>query len=641
MKKILSCLVAAGILSALVLGCGTSGKITQAMTPGTYHATVPGFNGPLSVEVTVSVEAITGIRVTNNVETPGLSDWAKQVIPRRIVEEQSLAVDAVSGVTITSLVIIGAVENALNQAGANMAGFRTPPGRPRVSNQNLTADVIIVGGGGAGLAAAVSATDAGASVILIEKQGFLGGNSIVAGGVYNVANSPQQMTLTAMPGDDRLVTEALAVPTVSEAHRELVQRIRGEFEAHRRTSNTVFDSPSWFALQTWLAGDKVANLSLVYQLTSNALEGLNWLKSMDMGFQPTAIMAAGTLYRRTLRAELPNGVGFINAFRQALDGRANYTQLMETRATGLIVEGGRVVGVNAVGRYGNTVTLRANRGVVLATGGFAGNVEIRRQYAEGEFWPYLGPTLKTTNVSGVTGDGVFFARDAGAQLIDMEHIQLLHVANPRNGMINDHASIPSGIAGNLFVNKEGQRFVREDGRRDEISKAALAQTGGMYYVILSSDVIANPDANRTLDGRTIRFMLDNKLSGYVMADTLAELAALIGANPDNLTASINEFNQHARANTPDRFGRVVYGLTFEHGPWFAYPRTPATHYTMGGVRIDEHARALKADGTPVSGLFAAGEITGGIHGGNRVGGNAIVDFVVFGRIAGASAAARM
>ncbi|MCL2232648.1 MAG: FAD-dependent oxidoreductase [Treponema sp.] len=610
------------------------------MNPGTYHATVPGFNGPLSVEVTVSADTINNIRVTDHVETPGLSDWAIQQIPERIIREQSLAVDVVSGVTVTSFVIIDAVEDALKQAGADTAVFSRPARSTRPAGaQNLDADVIIVGGGGAGLAAAVSATESGASVILIEKTGFLGGNSIVAGGIYNVPNSPQQQALTALPGDDRLIQDALALPPTTAKHRELQEKVRAEFEQHRRNSDKVFDSPAWFALQSWLGGDMQADLPLLYHLTSNALAGFNWMKSMNMQFQNNAMMGTGSMYRRTIRSELPNGTGFIKAFRETLDTRDNYTQLMETTATGLIIENGRVVGVNAADRHGNTVTLRANRGVILATGGFAGNVELRQHYAEGEFWPYLGPTLNTTNVSGVTGDGILFARDVGAELIGMEHLQLLHVANPRNGLTNDHVAAVSGTSGTMFVNREGRRFVREDGRRDEISQAVLAQTGRMYFMVKSADVITNPDRDRTLDGRNITFMLENNLSGFVRADTLKELAALIDVDYSSLAATISEFNYHSRTNTPDRFGRVVFGLTFENGPWYAYPRSSATHYTMGGVRVDEYSRALRPDGTPIPGLYAAGEIIGGLHGTNRLGGNAIVEFVVFGRIAGESAAA--
>ena len=644
MRKLFVCLGFTLMLASLVLACGTTGRVTQNMTPGTYTASVVGFNGPIVVEVTVSATSITGIRVADHAETPWIGDAAIGLIPARIMEHQSLAVDIVSGSTLTSRALLFAVEQGLNQAGANMDGFRRPIRAPRVANQNLRADVIIVGGGGAGLAAAISATDAGASVILIEKEGFLGGNTVAAGGIFNVANSPQQSTTVAAPGDDMLVREALAIAPISEAHRALTERVRAEFEEHRRNSNLIFDSPAWFALQSWIAGDMVANLDHIYLVTSNSLDRLNWLRSMGMEFQDGVTMGAGSLYRRTLRAALPNGVGYLEALTNTLAGRPNFSYHLNTRGTGLIMEGDRVVGVDAVGRYGNRITLRANNGVILATGGFAGNVALRQQYAEGSyaegrFWPYLGSTLNTSNLSGVTGDGIFWARDAGAQLIDMEHIQLLHNCNPWTGTTGDITSGGHGIAGTLFFNQEGHRFVREDGRRDVISQAILAQTGAITHQIMSSEIISNPHTARTLDGRTVAHMVEHNLAGFVTADTLRELTEIIGVNYDNVVASLNHFNQHARANTADSFDRVVWGLTVENGPWFSYPRAPAAHHTMGGVRIDQYARALRADGTPIPGLFTPGEIAGGIHGSNRLGGNALVDIMVFGKIAGQSAAA--
>jgi len=373
------------VLALVFAGCGTPGPGKQNMQAGTYTASTMGHNGLLTVEVTVSTNAINSIKVTNHVETPGVSDWAINLVPARIIEHQSLAVDTVTGVTITSMVIKSAVEDCLNQAGANIDGFKKPLKKPKVANQNLSADVIIVGGGGAGLAAAISATDAGATVILIEKTGFIGGNSIVAGGIYNAPGTPEQLRLVATPGDDRLIQQALAVEPTSDLHRQLRDKIRTDFDAHRRNSNIIFDSPEWFALQTWLGGDQVANLGLVYHIAQKSLDGLNWVRDMGVTFRAQAFMGSGSLYRRTVRTELPNSIAFINAFTENLSKKKEYTQMLDTTATGLIIQGGKVVGVNAVGIHGNTVTLRANKGVILATGGFAGNIKMRQQYGEGKF----------------------------------------------------------------------------------------------------------------------------------------------------------------------------------------------------------------------------------------------------------------
>ncbi|MDR1211310.1 MAG: FAD-dependent oxidoreductase, partial [Spirochaetaceae bacterium] len=215
-------------------------------------------HGPLSVEVSLSTGSITDVRVTANVETPGVSTWAIEGIPRRIVEQQSLAVDVVTGVSITSGAIIRAVEDCLSQAGANVAEFKKAQPRRRAADETLSADVVIVGGSGAGLAAAVSATEAGAKVILIEKSGFLGGNSIMAGGIYNTAWPERQDHWPSNSGVETLITDALAERPVNGEHRALIEVVRTEFEAFKRTDKTMFYRPSWHAMQTCNGADMFA-----------------------------------------------------------------------------------------------------------------------------------------------------------------------------------------------------------------------------------------------------------------------------------------------------------------------------------------------------------------------------------------------
>jgi flavocytochrome c len=608
------------------------------MKAGVYKASSPGLNGPLAVEVTLSSNAITDIKITSTVDSPGVSDWAVELIPQRIIQNQSVNVDVVSGVSITSRAIMRGVENCLTQAKANVEEFKKPVVKAKANDESLTADVIIVGGGGAGLAAAVSATEAGASVILIEKTGFLGGNSVVSGGIYNAANPEKQDHAVVGSGVEKLVTDALAEKPVNAEQQALQQKIRAEFDAFKKTDKTLFDSPSWHALQTWNGGDKIGTLKVIEKMTGNALAGYQWLVGMGMEFYPNVTQGSGSLYPRTYRALLPNGVGYIKAFRDTLKTRNNYTQIMETSAKSLIIENGRAAGVNAEARDGHQVTLRANKGVILATGGFAGNVKLRQEFCQGEKWPDLGPGLNTTNVPGVSGDGIFMARDVGIKLVNMEQIQLLQVCNPQTGAIAGNA-YPNYVEGYVFINKNGSRFINEGGRRDDISRAIMAQPEGYMYLVQSADSITNPDTDKTLDGRTVSYMLKNKLSGWVTAPTLEGLAKEMGVPADNLKKSIDSFNSHVDSQTPDEFKRALFTYKFTKGPWYAFPCKPAAHHTMGGVLIDQDCRALKENGSPLPGLYCAGEITGVVHGGNRLGGNAMVDFTVFGRIAGLSAAA--
>ena len=591
MKKVLALCLALCMMLFGVAGFAEG----ASYTPGTYTAEARGMWGTIPVTVTVSENAIESIEVGENNETAGLRQWPMNIIPQEIIESQSLAVDTVTGATVTSRGIISAVEDCLKQAGADVAALKVAAEKEPAQDVEASADVVIVGGGGAGLAAACSATENGATVIVVEKMGTLGGNSMVSGGIYNTPDLEAQAPLG------------------------------------------IEDSPEFFAQQTWEGGDKIANKELVDKMCFNALDGLKWMESMGLEIKPGVGQGTGSLYQRTHYAVLPQGSGYIKAFVETLMTREDLcTIMMDTTAESLIVEDGRVVGVNAVGKDGNAVTLRASKGVVVATGGFAGNVEMRVQYCQGEKWPDLGKSLMTSNMPGVTGDGIRMCEAVGANLIDMDQIQLLQVCNPKNGTTSGHFNA-AGVQGYVLINKEGERFIREDGRRDEISKAMIAQTDGIAYLLMSGETIYDPETQTIASGRTVADMVETGDDGWVSGETLEELAANMGVPADALVAAIDEYNSAVENGGPDQFGRTLLNYKFEKGPWYAYPRSPAAHYTMGGVQIDTAARVLSTDGNVIPGLYAAGEVTGGIHGGNRLGGNAIVDFVVFGRIAGNSA----
>ncbi len=610
---------------------------TVSMKDGTYTSTVNAMHGPLTVEVKISNNEISDVKVTEHMETPGVGEIAVNQIPASIVEKQSLAVDVVTGVTISSAAIKIAVENCLKEAGADIDAFKVASEKPAPTTIEETADVIIVGGGGAGLAAAVEATNEGATVIVIEKTGFVGGNSIVAGGIYNAPDpSLQDYALDERSESlESLIIDATSEVAVSDEHQALMDDVKKEYEEYLKTDKTLFGSVKWFALQTWNGGDKVGDLDMVKVLTYNSLDGLKWLESMGAEFEQSISHGGGSLYPRTHTAVLPNGTAYIKAFTDKLEGNDNYKLILNCTGKSLITDGDKVVGVTAEDKDGNMYTFKANNGVILATGGFAGNVELRQEYCEGEKWPDLGSDVPTSNMPGVTGDGIFMAREVGAELVNMDQIQLLPYCNPQNGATYD---IVKGSGSAIFINQEGERFVREDGRRDEMSKGIIAQTDGVMYMLQSADGIPDPETKTALGGQLLSYYLENNHAGYVSGDTLEELAEKIGVPADNLVKTVEEYNGYVESDKADPFGRVSYSGKLENGPYYAYPRKPAVHHTMGGVNIDENTKALRADGTPIEGLYCAGEIAGNIHGANRLGGNAIVDFVVFGQIAGSNAA---
>ena len=357
---------------------------------------------------------------------------------------------------------------------------------------------------------------------------------------------------------------------------------------------------------------------------------------MGMEFTNKINSASGSLYMRTHTSVMPNGTGYFKAFEDTLATRGDrFTALMDTEAKSLIMDGSDVVGVHAVGKAGNNVTLHAKKGVILATGGFAGNVQLRQKYCQTGKWPDLSEKVITTNVASVTGDGIFMAQDAGAQLINMEQIQLLPYANPWTGATSD---ITLTYSASMYINKDGKRFVREDGRRDEMSLAIIAQPDGLMYQLFSADAVPDPAKGRTLGGKSVAYFLDNHLAGYVSGETLADLAKTLGMDAAVLQKTVDDFNTYVDGSAKDPLGRITWTKKLVTGPWYVYPRKPATHHTMGGVNVDNDAHALRSDGTVIKGLYCAGEITGNYHGANRLGGNAIVDFCVNGRKAGANAA---
>lgn len=620
------------LLSVLMSLSLVLGLLGVASAEAVYTKTVNGMMGAMTVELTVENDKIASVKVTDHVETPGIGGYAAEVVPQRITESQSLAVDVVSGATVTSRIVLAAVTDLIKEAGLDPEQFKAESKAEEVESE-LTADVVIVGGGGAGLAAAVSATGQGASVILIEKMGFLGGNSIVAGGIYNAPDHELQ-DKAEVPGNvHSLVEAAIAEEPVSEAHKRLIEAVKADYEEFKQSGHTLFDSANWFALQTWNGGDKIADIEIVKTMADQSKTGLDWLRDMGLEYYDSITQGAGSLYPRTHRAVKPNGTGYIDAFTSRLAEAKNYRVLMNTEGKSLITENGRVAGVKAQTKDGQEIVLRATKGVILATGGFAGNVQLRQEYCEGEKWPDLGAKLPTSNVRGVTGDGIFMARDVGANLVNMDQIQLLHVCNPKTGATYD--IIAGTTVGGIFVNREGKRFVAEDGRRDVISKAIIAQTDSVMNIVFSADIAPDPATAMALGGQSLQFYLDHN-PDYVTAPTLDELAVKMGVPADELKKTVEEYNKAFDAGVADEFGRVNYSKKIETAPFYAYLRSPAAHHTMGGVQIDTSARVLNAEGQPIEGLYAAGEITGVVHGGNRLGGNALVDFTVFGRIAGES-----
>lgn len=615
-----------------------------AADKATYTASKLGVNGQVEVEVTLEGDKIADVVVTKSQETPGIGALLYDgevegsipavVIPKAIVEKQSVDVDSVTGATITSYAIKSAVEDCLEQAGLDTSNYKTPVEKKAPEEITKEADVIVVGGGGAGLAAAISASQNGATVIVVEKNGAVGGDTLVCGGIYNNPDPERQSQVTMTDSVKSTIEAALAATPVSSEHKAVMDTVQTEWDEYKQSGRTdLFDSVAWYTLQTYNGGDNVASLDLVKVLTENAVGGFEWVQDLGMEFLGPIGQGAGSLWQRTHSSVMKMGTGFIYTYVDNIAKDQNIEIITSTTVNELITENGAVVGVKATGVNGDTYTFNAKKGVVLSTGGFAANSKMVQEHNTAGKWPDLSKVM-TTNRNGCSqGDGIIMAKAVGADLVDMDQIQLLQLGNVKDGSMTKYPfRVLSNTDQELCVNKEGKRFVREDGRRDEICTALLEQTDSTWFFIESADGdYTDVKTAVTADGFTFQQMEEE---GYIyIADTIEELADKIGCDPATLKATVDEFNASVDG-AADPFGRTLFSTKLVTGPFVATPRQPCVHHTMGGVKINEECQVIGTDGEVIEGLVAAGEITGGIHGGNRLGGNAVVDTVVFGKLAG-------
>jgi len=615
------------IMMALIFLVGCTSGTNEGIKPGTYEGVAKGFGGDLTVSVEVDETSIKSISIKDHSESPGISDPAIESIPQKIVENQSIMVDAISGATYTSEAIKEATKAALLKATDDISMFEKEIAKETGSKELIVkeADVVIIGAGGAGLTAANEALDLGASVIVLEKQPAVGGNTILAGSAMNTSNPDTQKDLTMTDSEKNTVEKFLKLEAKNEIMQGWLDTLQKEWDAYKTASSAyLFDSPSLHKLQTYVDGDYVADPALVDILGENSLDALHYMEGKGTKWQDTANAAVGATWRRshtpTTEGGLKGAQFVMPQYNYAVEKGAEI--ILEAKVESLIMEDNRCVGVKGVKADGQPFEIRANKGVIVATGGFSANVEMRQKY--NTKWANLDESVPTSNGPQATGDGLVMAEAVGAKLRDLDKIQIL----PTWG-----GTITTYIENQIYVNQNGERFVKEDGRRDELSSAILEQPGSYCYIVNDSKIV--DEKGFTVVGKNVNEMVEK--GQLLKGETVAELAEKIGCSPETLQVSIDEFNK-AVEEGQDKYGRAVFDQKIDKGPFYAGKTSPAVHHTMGGISINTNAEALDKDGNVIEGLFAAGEVTGGIHGGNRLGGNAITDIAVFGRIAGTSAA---
>jgi len=553
---------------------------------GTYVGEAKGYRGEVKVEVKTSKNKIEEVKVVKNTDTPIISEAAAKKVPEQIVKYQSLRVDGVSGATGTSRALTSAVRNALKNSGADLKELNKKPviESKKLVKETQKKDVVVIGAGGAGLIAAIEAKNNGAqNVIVLEKMAFAGGNTLISGGEYAAPNNWVQVKKGLKDSNDAFYNDILK------------------------------------------GGDNEGDPKLVRVLADNALSGAEWLKDyINMTFEDRQMFFGGHSVERSLVPLGATGVEMISKLLAKAE-ELNIPVLYETPAIELIVDKGRVTGVKALSEE-KEYTFLAKDGVILASGGFGSNLEMRVKYNKD-----VDENILSTNTVGITGDGITMAEKIGAQLEDMPFIQTYPTCDPISGALLYFGDVRL-VGGSILVNQEGKRFVEELERRDVISMAIKNQTGNAAYQFCDeAQVKLSGVAEHHAD--EMNYLFNNKL--LVKANTIKEAADFFGIDAAELEKTVEKYNQYAKDGKDLEFNKRGKLTPFEaKGPFYIMKAVPAVHHTMGGVKIDENARVINTKGEIIKGLYGAGEVTGDIHGTNRLGSDAIADITVFGRIAG-------
>ena len=542
---------------------------------GMWTGNGDGRSGTIIVKVTVENHQVTKVTVVNQSESSFAQETINNLCKSAVgrTKEMNVEVDGITGATLTSTGVIDAINMALQAA----MGKHVDKNK---TYKDGTCDMVIVGAGGAGLSAAVAAaeTNNGLKIVVLEKEAIIGGNTNSSTGGINAAETDIQKGLG------------------------------------------IQDSKQLF-YDDIMSGGKYENIpSLVENLVEHAPVTISWLTGLGVDLTDVGLMG-GSSVKRTHRPKGGTAIGphLMKVLKEATTNK-DIEIRTSNKVTGLLTAvDGSVTGVKVENANGSAYTLAA-KAVIIATGGFGANLDMVTS---------LQPTLKgfaTLNHPGATGDAFGWVTAIGGATIQMANIQIHPTAEATN-----HILITEAVRGNgaILVNHESKRFCNEMDTRDVVSAAILAQTQGEAFLIFDQGV------------RKSLASIETYANQHLLKEgaTLAELAQALGVPAADLETTLNRYNAYQKEGVDQDFGRSATGMTasLETAPYYAVRVTPAIHHTMGGLSVNTNTQVLRADGTPIPGLYAAGEVTGGLHGANRLGGNGVADIVVNGRLAGINA----
>ena len=634
MRKRIAALALAAVMAFGLTACG-GGSSSSTAAPassgeaggvsGEFTGTATGM-GEVTVTVTLTDGVITACKVVGDSETEGIGSVVVESAPDEIVSGNKGAIDVVSGATITSDAINEALAAALAAAGLDAADFTGNEDASAAEDRVIDTDIVIVGAGGAGMTAAIAAANEGRDVVIVESQAMVGGNSVRATGGMNAAKTPAQdeNEFNEAAGVEKTLETAASEWADNEAITALANTVAEQWAAYQANPEGYFDSVELMELDTLIGGHGINDPALVEALCSNSADAIDWLA--EQGIELTSVSSfGGASVKRIHRPVDSEGktisVGsYMIPLLQSKCEELGVEILLNTTANKILTDAdGAAVGIEATDKNGAAVTVNA-KAVILATGGFGANLDMVVEYK-----PDLAGFM-TTNAPGAQGQGIDMAVAIGAGTVDMDQIQIHPTVEA-----NTAALITEGLRGDgaILVNAEGNRFTDEVGTRDVVSAAEIAQTGSYSWLVIDQAMV---DASSVIQGYI--------KNGYtVSGETYEELAEAMGVDAAAFAATMEKWNAAVAAGVDEEFGRTSFADPLDTAPYYAIKVTAGIHHTMGGLTINPQTQVLAGDGTVIDGLYAAGEVTGGVHGGNRLGGNAVADFTVFGRIAGEQAAA--
>ena len=628
-KKSVSALAMAAVIAVSLFGYGCGAKpastSSDAGVSGDFTGTAKGFGGDVSVTLTLTDGAITGCTAEGKDETQGVGSEAIAKMPGEIAESGSIAVDGVSGATVTSTAIKEAAAAALTAAGLNPDDYKTAVEKTgSAEDSTVEADVVVVGAGGAGMTAAITAAGEGKSVVILESQSMVGGNSVRATGGMNAGKTVYQdeNEFGESAGVEKTLKTAAEKYADNETITALAKTVSEQWAAYQANPTGYFDSVELMELDTMIGGKGINDPELVETLCANSADAIDWLDEHGITLHNVSSFGGASVKRihRPVNAEGKTvSVGsYMIPLLEENCKKAGVQILLNTTANEILTDaGGAAAGIKATGSTGETVTVNA-KAVVLTTGGFGANLDMVVKYK---------PELKgfmTTNAAGIQGQGIEMAEAIGAATVDMDQIQIHPTVEA-----NTAALITEGLRGDgaVLINAEGKRFIDEVGTRDVVSAAEIAQTGSYSWLVVDQAMV---DASSVIQGYIKK--------GYtVTGETYEELGKAMGVDAAAFAETMEKWNGYVEAKNDPDFGRTSFANPLNTAPYYAVKVTAGVHHTMGGLKINANTEVLNEKGEVIPGLFAAGEVTGGVHGANRLGGNAVADFTVFGRIAGAAA----